>query len=538
MNLTKRIQRAVIRTSPYAPFRWAYWMVYGAMLFRLTMRLRRMPEIHLLELRAPRKGHRFGSSDLDVRAETSPLRGEEFFALSDRLADVLLPSKRLKRILDFYLFGSGEALLQRRLGSITFNDTRWIRLLGPKPGKNSSVKAVPAQAAQPIESTQLSRAIYEYGCLSQELFEAAPSPHSTWTLYRRMTRIDDHFASMRGTLDFEYQPLRDRIRSRANRLISGGALREVTPIESEELFAVALSEVDSISKTVIRRAEERSDRSFHLSQEAIRPANLPEVIGSCSAAITDLCARLAGRVESAILGCVPATWFDFRIYLIVRDGLDTRESIEVFRAIRKMYTAHDTYQMIPSTWLRLRHPMVLTRTMWRASSRWYHALRPVEEFFFFKRHGVVLWGRDPRDALRVAPSAADLIRSAAIAVTDLRNGIWEAHHSRRPRQLVDAMLGRIPALWLLLARSTIATSSEEALAGCAEAGFPQISILDELRKRLAGLRPQNLPSTEDALWKPALEASCDWLDDLVARALERLDSVSAVPIREAEHLSA
>ncbi len=510
-------------------------MVYGAMLFWLTMRLRRMPEIRMLELRAPGKGHRFGSSDLDVRAETSPLRGAEFFALSDRLADVLLPSKRFKRILDFYLFGSAEALVQRRLGSIAFSEARWIRLLGPT---NSSNKAAPTQAVQPIEGTQMSRAIYEYGYLSQELFEAVPSPHSTWALYRRMTRIDDYLTSMRGTLDFECQPFCDRIRSQANRLTRGGALREVTPTEREELFAVALSEVDSISKTAIRRAEEGSDRSFHLTEAAIRPANLPEVIGSCSAAITDLCARLAGRVESAILGCVPATWFDFRIYLIVRDGFDTREIIEVFRAIREMYTANDTYQLIPSTWLRLRHPMVLTPAMWRASSRWYHALRPVEEFFFFKRHGVVLWGRDPREALTVAPSAIDLIRSAAIAVTDLRNGIWEARHSRRPRQLVDAMLGRIPALWLLLACSTIATSSEEALAGCAEAGFPQISILDELRKGLARVRPQNLPSTDDAFWNPALEASSAWLDDLVARALGRLDSVSDVPIREAEQLSA
>ena len=170
-----------------------------------------------------------------------------------------------------------------------------------------------------------------------------------------------------------------------------------------------------------------------------------------------------------------------------------------------MYTANDTYQMIPSTWLRLRHPMVLTPAIWRASSHWYHALWPVEEFFFFKRHGVVLWGRDPRDALTVAPSAIDLIRSAAIAVSNLRNGIWEASHSRRPRQLVDAILGRIPALWLLLAHSTVATSSEEALAGCAEAGFPQISILDELQKRLAGVRPKIFPAPKmhygSPLWR-------------------------------------
>jgi len=42
--------------------------------------------------------------------------------------------------------------------------------------------------------------------------------------------------------------------------------------------------------------------------------------------------------------------------------------------------------------------------LWRAGARWYHAaMRPVEEFFFFKRHGVVLWGKDTREQLTEPP---------------------------------------------------------------------------------------------------------------------------------------
>lgn len=532
MNISNRIQRAIIRSSPYPPFRWIYGAAYGAMLLWLMIRVRRIPAIRYLELRAPRKGHRFGSSDLDVRAETKRLGAAEMFALHNRLADVLQPSSRWKRILDFYIFGPAEAKLQRRLGPISFGESRWIRLIGPKAIPDSNERAAP-----PLENGALCRAMYEYGCLSQELFEGSPKIHFAWTLYRRITRIDDGFGSSRGILDTECALLRDRVTMRADSLMRGGPLREVQPSEMEELFALALSEVNSISETTQRHADAAHDSNFRSIVDAIPPDNLSDAIGSCASAVTGLCERLAGHVQGAILGCVPATTFDYRIYLIVRDGLGRQERAEVFRAIREIYAAKDTYRRIPNTWLRLRHPMVLTPSMWRASSRWYHALRPVEEFFFFKHHGVVLWGKDLRDELD-DPAPLDVIRSAAISVSDLRNGIWGAVHSRRPRQLVDALLGRIPALWLLLARSTIATTPPEALAGCAAAGFPLIPALYELRNRLAGLRLESLPGTDDAAWKPALEASSIWIDEIAAMALTRLESDSEAATSATTRLSA
>ncbi len=238
MNLTTHIQRAVMKSSPYRPFRWVYSAAYGAMLLWLMMRVRRIPEIKYLELRAPRTDHRFGSSDLDLRAETTELTGAEFFALSNQLADVLRPSNRWMRILDFYIFGPTEAQLQRRLGPISFGDSRWIRLLGRPKSAQESAQEFATQP--PWENAVMCRAMYEYGCLSRELFQDSPGIHSTRTLYRRLTRIDDGFGSAPRALDSECERLRERIRRKAHRIALGGPLRKLEPSDLEELFALAL----------------------------------------------------------------------------------------------------------------------------------------------------------------------------------------------------------------------------------------------------------------------------------------------------------
>src|ERR1700722_4920628 len=521
MTLTNRIQRAVIRSSPYAPFRWIYAAAYGAMLLWLMVRVRRIPEIRYLELRKPRTSHRYGSSDLDVRAETYRLDAAQFSALSNRLADVLRPATPWMRILDFYIFGPLEAQLQRRLGLISFGDSHWVPLLGRKHPREST----PEQGVLPFRNTVLCRAIYEYGSLTQDLLQSTFDLHSTWTLYRRMTRIDDASdasISPPRTMNSESGRLRIRLRSRADRIAHGGPIDEVADADLEDLFALSLDELDGIATTSLSEREGFGDSDFHLVDESIRPATLTEATASCSFAVAELCSQLVDFVQGAILGGVPATSFDYRIYLILRDGLGVRERSEVFRAVRKTYTAQDTYRRVPNIYLRLRHPTILTPSMWRATSQWYHALRPVEEFFFLQRHGVVLWGKDLRDQL-TSPASEDLVRSAAIAVADLRNGIWAATYDRRPRQLFDALLGRIPALWLLLARSTIATSADEALVGCRAAGFPEISLLTDLRARVSGLSAERLPATNDAIWKPALERSSIWMDEIAELALSRLE---------------
>jgi hypothetical protein len=520
MTFADRVRRAMIRTSPYPPLRWIYAAGYGAILLRLMMRVRKIPEIRRLQWRAPNKGHRFGVSDLDVRAETTRLNTAQFFALCDRLADVIRPSSTATRILDFYLFGPDEAQLQRRLGPVSFGESRLIRLLGPK--------AAPADwqlPAHPPENAPLCRAMYEYGSFLQEVFGETPSLHSTWKMFRRFKRIDDAFAARGGALDFESAQLRDTMKARAERIAAGGVIRELQAADKENLYAAMLAEVDSIAQPFSCPGDAARDSIFRPVSECVAPETLPSAIASCAAQVDELCAELSGIVQSAILGCVPAGNFDYRLYLILRDGISTRERIEVFRAIRARYAATAKRQ-IPATYLRLRFPIVLTSAMWRARARWFHAVRPVEECFFIERHGVVLSGNDIRGDL-AEPAAVDIICSAAIATADLRNLIWGAVHDRRPRRLIDALLGRIPALWLLLDRSIIVTSSAEAVAQCAASGFPKVSLIEELREKLGAMIPEKLPATDEPMWKPALEACSMWIDEISQMAIARLDGFSA-----------
>jgi hypothetical protein len=148
---------------------------------------------------------------------------------------------------------------------------------------------------------------------------------------------------------------------------------------------------------------------------------------------------------------------------------------------------------------------------------WYNSLRPVEEYYFLKRHGVVLWGEDMRGDLN-EPSRADVTRSAMLAVVDLRNRIWAALHLRQSRRLADLVMGRVPTLWLLLANSMVATSVGEAVLGCSEGSFPHATKLKTLYRRLAGRDPQDLPPVTDETWTPALQSLTDWLDGLTEMA--------------------
>jgi hypothetical protein len=192
--------------------------------------------------------------------------------------------------------------------------------------------------------------------------------------------------------------------------------------------------------------------------------------------------------------------------------------VEISRAIRGLLADPRSHRHFPSGYFRLRAPLLVTPSLWRAGSRWYHALRPVEEQYFLNRHGMVLWGADPRTALDL-PSASDLVRSAALAVSTLKQRVWAALHLRQPARLCDLLVGRIPALWLLLAKHTVATSAPEALAECASDGFAHRDVLVELARRVAGCPPRQLPAVGEEIWRPALQAMPDWLEDLAEMAV-------------------
>jgi hypothetical protein len=517
MALSDRLQRFVMRTSPYQPFRWIYAIVYGAMLGWLMIQVRREPQIKRLEWRTPSPGHRYGISDLDVRAETARLNTEQYFRLCARLSGFLRPRSHWRRILDFYVFGPDEWQLQRCLGPTSFGSSRMVRLLG---SKRSAVESTPDP---PAPNALLCRAMYEYENLLELLFEEALTIPFTWTVFRRFKRIDNAYAAKRLKVSNEDLRMREDLISRAVSIAAGAPLNQMQDSDIEQLFCIALAEADALCEDAMKCDLVSRDSTFEPISISIPPDNLADAIDSCSPGVIALCSRIGNYVQSAILGCVPASTFEYRLYFVLREDLSISERATVFRAIRAEYRSEGSYGRIRNQYLRLRYPMVLTPTMWRAASCWYHALRPVEEFYFFTRHGVVLWGRDLRAEL-TKPSANDLMRSAGIAVADLRNLIWEAVHDQGPRRMIDILTGRIPALWLLLARSMIATSSEEALAGCAAFGFPEVEIIQELRTHTVGKSPKNLPQATDPIWKPALEASSKWIDDIAALALAQIGS--------------
>ena len=139
MALSDRLQRFVMRTSPYQPFRWIYAIVYGAMLGWLMIQVRREPQIKRLEWRTPSPGHRYGISDLDVRAETARLNTEQYFRLCARLSGFLRPRSHWRRILDFMFSGRTNGSCNDAWGRPHSAVPEWSGFLVPKEARSSQL---------------------------------------------------------------------------------------------------------------------------------------------------------------------------------------------------------------------------------------------------------------------------------------------------------------------------------------------------------------------------------------------------------------
>ncbi|MGH7899787.1 MAG: hypothetical protein ACREQQ_17660 [Candidatus Binatia bacterium] len=519
MTTRQRLREFVIRTSPWPPFRWAYAAVYGAALVWLVIRLRRIPEIRSLDLRLPRSGHCFGSSDLDLRAETEPLAPSRFFALAERLADVLLPGGTWLRIFDLYAFPATEYALQARVAPRSArSERRWIRLFGKRrPADEPHEKTVPGTvSAGDADDARLGRAMFEYTWLCQYVFESDLDLHRARILYTRIMRIDEELRARSAGREHVPPDLAREVLDAASGPALGGRVRRASFEALARAHALALAETTALARIVLERPRPPSPDTVEPMSCGSLPDTLGAAIGACREPVAAFCASRRGMIRSAVLGAAPGSRYDHRIYLLARDDLGIAEHVELCRSARELFVAANP--TVPYAFFRTRYPIVLTPRLWRAAGCWYHALRSVEEHYFLVRHPVVIWGEDPRAEL-VAPDRSAVLGSAAVAVADLRNRIWGALHHRQSAHLADLLGGRIPALWLVLARSRVATSAAEAVAGCVEQGFPHARILAELDDRLAGRHPRELPRVEERIWRPAIEALDDWLDDLAARAL-------------------
>jgi hypothetical protein len=502
-------QRLMMRTSHLAPFRLAYAAAYGAALLLLVARIRSVPEISALDLRLPRWDHCFGSSDLDLRAETTKLPAQEFFALCDRLSDVLLPTQPWRKIFDLYIFPSREFELQKRLGD-DCSQGRWIRIRGRK---QESGPTYPEN-----RHAYLGRALGDCDFIGRELFESSLDLHHSRLIHKKARDIHDE--SLAQATKFANGTSPAVLRAAPGPAVKGHP-RNASFDELARAFACALQEASGLCETSRGCIADRG--SNHLAFVAsVTPETRRQAVESCRPAIGELCTSLGDTVKSAILSAVPGTSYEYRIQLIVRDELGLEAHLNLGRAVRQLFTGKKSYLKVRPDYFRLRPPMVLTSTMWRMMHRSYNSLRPVEEYYFLKRHGGVLWGEDLRDELS-EPSFADITQSGVLAVADLRNRIWAALNLRQSRRLADLVIGRVPTLWLLLAHSTIATSMGEAISSSCESSFPHASVLEKLYRRVAGRVPQDLPPVTDEIWAPALASLTEWLDTLAEMATSAIN---------------
>jgi hypothetical protein len=508
----RRLRDLVIRTSPYPPFRWAYASVYAAVLAWVVLRLRRTPQIRTVELKLPVKGHCFGSSDLDLRVETVPLDTAAFFELCESLAPFLLPAGSWRRMIDLRLFSEPELRLKRALESQYFSTARRVRVIGPQPQ--------PAPVLRPTPFEPLGRVMYNFTALCREVFQGRLDAHCMRLVGRGILGIDNELQAHPGMLAKVAPGLRAR-GLRIARALARGGRANATFDEVASAFLLAQDEAAALCELA---QDPAPDGGHGLSPvaEGVAPDTLDRAIHACQPAIVELCRAQADAVQSVILGADPGCRYEYRIYFILRDELPFARRLEASRALRELFAGPGSYNRIRTDYFRLRFPIVLTLPMWRAASRWYHLLRTAEEYYFLRRRGAVIFGADFRDQLS-PPTRADAMRSAAVAVSDLRNIIWQSVHDRQSARLADVLLGRIPALWLLLSQAIVATSPGEALAAGRASGFPHAAVVAELDRRIGGRPPRELPEPTDPVWQPALKVLDEWLGDLLKMALCQLN---------------
>jgi len=509
MKPRRRIQRLVMRTSSYSVFRWVYTAFYAGILLGVLARLKRVPEIHAVELKMPGKDFCFGSSDLDLWGLIAPLSAPRFLTLCDRLAGLLLPSAGWKRIIDLYLLSDSEAELKRRFDPLSLGSRR-LRIMGPRA--NSQVE----RPRWPGE--QLARAMYKFMTMSEELFHGSLDFQSMRVICSGLLKIDKEIQDHHELLCQIDSGVREPIISMASRLAAGRPVHDGQAADALRVLALAQDEVTALalSTTFGQPNFHQLDSELSLVEESVKPETIDDAVNTCKAAIAELCSTLAGAVRSAIIGGDPGCCYGYRIYFILNDGLGVERRVEAFTASRAFFLAPSAWRSL--RYLRLPYPVVLTLPMWRAAHRWYHLERAVEEFYFLKRHGIVLWGDDLRDQL-CPPKTIDMMRSAAIATSDLRTILWQSIHRGSKSTLADTLVGRIPALWLLLTHSRVACSASEAMNDCLANGMPHAEVLEKLHHKLRALPPEQLPKTDDTVWKPAIEVVGGLIDNLAEMAL-------------------
>ncbi len=237
MKLDTLIQDAVMRTAPYPGFRELYRAAYGGALRLLVARLRSNGEIDAVDLRMTRPGHCFGSSDLDLRAQVAPLSAPAYFALSERLSDVLLRNRLWLKVFGLHLGTAEELEINRRLALQPRGREQWSRVLG---------EGQPAGEAPEDRNAYLWRAMHGYELISRELFTGRLNLHGSRLIYKKSVEIHEAAEERLTTrsmasLDFPASVL-EAARDPALR----GRVQRVSFADLSRAHALAMAEVSAL----------------------------------------------------------------------------------------------------------------------------------------------------------------------------------------------------------------------------------------------------------------------------------------------------
>jgi hypothetical protein len=505
-NLSReRLQTLVILSSNYWFVRDLFRIVYVSVLIRVIALMRFAPEIRSLYLKIPkRRTSCFGSSDRDVLATTATLDWPATSALRDRLVDFLLPQGSWRRIVDLHVFTEPELDLKTLVESST-NGARCVRIFGSKKDftRNST------------STGRVNALLYEYFQIGERVFARQHTAHEIRIVSRTILKIHEELVLRGMKVDCGE---RGEVLKRSAQLALGAGIRQTSFKDLASMFELASDELSEICSKSVMAGEDSCRARLHLTDAFARPITMDEFVFQCHLGLERLFSEFSDVIASALVGGTPGCDFDYRIYLILYDGTSSARLMAFFSALRDVFTSSNL--SISELW-RIRSPMVLTTSLWKKSSMWYHALRTLEEPYFLRRHGVVLAGQDLR-GLPGEPSASDLFRSIAQSVCDLRNIMWESIRHRQTGRLADLLLGRIPVLWLILSKGTIATSRGEALSECAKLDFPNFDQLEELNHCAVSLAPKDLPPANSPIWEASLVQSCELIDSMVEMAQCRI----------------
>jgi hypothetical protein len=503
----ERIQAFVINCSSYPFVRGAFGTIYAAALVRIVVLMRLVPQIRSLYLKIPSWGtYCFGSSDLDLLATTRNLEWPTASALRDRLADFLLPRGSWWRIIDLHIFTERELDLKILVES-SADATSRIRIFGTQRDfrRISSL------------DSNMNALFYEYFQICERVFSGPHTAHQIRIVSKTVLKVCEQLL-LSGAEKISGDRATNDLFRRAVQFARGRGIQHVSETEVAEMFQLASAGLSELCDGLPADNNDKAEPKIRLTKVAEPPATMERFANRCRPELESLTAEFSDVIACAMIGGTPGCEFDYRIYLVLRDETLTDRTMPFFGALRKLFTSSS---LLNSQFWRIRCPIVLTLSMWKSSSVWYHALHPCDESYFVRRHGVVLAGQDLRELSR-EPNENDLLRSAAQSVCDLTNIVWESIRHSQTTRLTDVLLGRIPVLWLTLFKATIVTTREEAMRECRDLDFPYFAILDELNRDVRDLPPERLPPVNSSIWKPWVEKSHELIDSMVETARCRI----------------